>query len=117
MGVISVGSAADLPHIQAHAAPAPHVRTAEPALGEAVGRPQPVPAPNEEQVQRAKAASRSSNVLATPARLRVDGGTGRIVVQILDDNEQVVRQIPPEELLRIASKFKDLQGLLFDEST
>ena len=117
MGVISVGGVTDLPYGQAFAAPAPHVRTAEPAPGEPAARPHAAPAPNEEQVQRAEDAPRSPIASAAPARLHVDGGTGRIVVQILDENEHVVRQIPPEELLRIASKFKDLQGLLFDEST
>jgi len=42
--------------------------------------------------------------------------TGRKpVVQILDENKQVIRQYPPEELLKIASRFRRLQGLLFDE--
>lgn len=47
-------------------------------------------------------------------RLRVDKESNQIVAQILDENNEVVRQIPPEALLELSSKFNKLEGLLFD---
>lgn len=47
-------------------------------------------------------------------RLRVDEESNQIVAQILDENNEVVRQIPPEALLELSSKFNKLEGLLFD---
>jgi len=50
----------------------------------------------------------------TETRLRIDEGTKRIVAQIVNEDHEVIKQIPPEELLRIAARFRDLQGKLFD---
>jgi hypothetical protein len=50
-------------------------------------------------------------------RLHVDEETNRVVAQILDENNEVVRQIPPEALLQLSSKFSQLEGLLFDRET
>lgn len=49
------------------------------------------------------------------AIIRIDEATNRWVAQLVDENNEVIRQIPPEELLKIAAKFRRLQGLLFDE--
>jgi uncharacterized FlaG/YvyC family protein len=48
--------------------------------------------------------------------LRFDEATERIVAQVLNKENQVVKQIPPEELLRILSRLRNLVGLLFDHS-
>ena len=50
-------------------------------------------------------------------RLRVDKESNRIVAQILDENNEVVRQIPPEALLEISSRFNRLEGLLFNRES
>jgi hypothetical protein len=50
-------------------------------------------------------------------RLRVDEESNQIVAQILDENNEVVRQIPPEALLELSSKFNRLEGLLFDRDS
>lgn len=50
-------------------------------------------------------------------RLRVDEESNQIVAQILDENNEVVRQIPPEALLELSSKFNRLEGLLFDRES
>lgn len=47
-------------------------------------------------------------------RLSVDPATDRIVAQIVDANNEVVRQVPPEELLQILAKSREIQGLLFN---
>lgn len=49
-------------------------------------------------------------------RLSVDEATERIVAKILDTTNGVIKQIPPEELLRILAKTREIQGLLFDQN-
>ncbi len=40
--------------------------------------------------------------------------TGRIVIQVVDtDSSQIVRQIPPESVLRFGDTMNQLRGLLF----
>ena len=38
----------------------------------------------------------------------------RIVAQIVDENNEVIKQIPPEEMLKIAARFREISGKLFD---
>ena len=52
----------------------------------------------------------------TGTRVYIDPATKRFVAQILDESHQVIKQIPPEELLRIAARFRELQGVLFDRN-
>lgn len=52
----------------------------------------------------------------TGVRLRFDEGTQRVIAQIVDKDNKVVRQIPPEDVLRIAAKTRELLGLLFDHT-
>jgi flagellar protein FlaG len=43
--------------------------------------------------------------------------TGQIVVKILDgETGEVIREIPPKELLALAESMKELEGLLFNKS-
>ncbi|MGC8738441.1 MAG: flagellar protein FlaG [Candidatus Hydrogenedens sp.] len=51
----------------------------------------------------------------TTTRLKVDEENQRIVIQILDSQNQVIRQIPPEEWLKFLSRWQKVQGLFFDE--
>jgi uncharacterized FlaG/YvyC family protein len=48
-------------------------------------------------------------------RLSVDARTQRIVAQIVDETNQVIKQIPPEELLKIVARSRKLYAKLFDE--
>lgn len=62
-----------------------------------------------DQLQR-KAQSFSPNL-----RFSVDRDTGRTVVKVTDANTQeVIRQIPAEEVLQLAKELDRMQGLLFD---
>jgi len=48
-------------------------------------------------------------------QLRVDDDSGQIVTRIVDRRSQeVIKQIPPTELLKIASRLRAFVGLLFD---
>lgn len=102
---------------RAAAAPAPQSRTVQ--APEAIA-PKAL-APGEEQVQRSAenpGAAEVASVLSTNRpRLRVDEESQQIVIQIVDKNNEVVKQIPPEDLLQLSQKFDRLQGLLFDQTT
>ena len=47
-------------------------------------------------------------------RVHVDEATQRIVAEVLNNQQEVIRQLPPEELLRIAARLDDVVGLIFD---
>ena len=49
-------------------------------------------------------------------KYHIDESSHRIVAQILNENREVIRQLPPEELLEIAARFREVQGILFDKS-
>jgi uncharacterized FlaG/YvyC family protein len=47
----------------------------------------------------------------------VDDATKSMVVKLVDGNTgEVLRQIPPEEILRLRAYYKDHQGLLFNNA-
>ena len=52
----------------------------------------------------------------TGTRLRIDADSKRIIAQIVNEANEVIKQIPPEELLRIKAKSRQIQGLLFDKN-
>ena len=46
-------------------------------------------------------------------RFDIDEVSGRTVINVVDgDTDEVIRQIPPEEMIALAEHFEDLQGLL-----
>jgi len=63
------------------------------------------------------AVSRISDFVQTvkrDLRFSVDETTGRTVVKVIDsETDQVVRQIPADEVLAIAENLQELQGVLF----
>ncbi|MFL9809364.1 MAG: flagellar protein FlaG [Pseudomonas sp.] len=45
----------------------------------------------------------------------VDDSTGQVVIQVLDGNSgKVVRQIPSEDILRLAERLDEMRSLLFE---
>lgn len=53
-------------------------------------------------------------VVQRDLRFSVDDATGRTVVKVIDsETDQVVRQIPADEILAIAENLEALQGVLF----
>jgi len=42
--------------------------------------------------------------------------TGDFVVQVMDpESEEIIKQIPPEDMLKLREKLEELQGILFSE--
>lgn len=52
---------------------------------------------------------------AAGVTMRFDSLTKRVVSQIVNEVNEVIKQIPPEETLRVVAKIHQLQGLLFDQ--
>lgn len=98
--------------------PAPQLRASEGA-SETKLLAQQVQEPNKEQAtQAARPVERETSILSSGVpRFRINKDTKQIIAQIVDEHNKVIRQIPPEELLRVAAKIRKLEGVLFDKST
>ena len=71
----------------------------------------------EERAQSAPVVFAANSVVSARhgTRFRVSEPPRRLIAQIVDANNEVIKEIPPEEVLRIAARFRRLVGLLFDE--
>ena len=50
-------------------------------------------------------------------RFRLDQASGRVAVTVINkETQEIIREIPPEELLEIAQKLHKYCGILFDET-
>lgn len=91
------------------AAARPPVRVAPP-VPPAAEAPAPATAELSAVVDRARAAVRE---VASNLEFSVDGDTGKTVVRVVDTSTQeLIRQIPSEEMLSIARHMDRLEGLL-----
>ena len=79
------------------------------------------PGPSEESVRQPapKTEAQTPDMVKAPpqrtgTRLRIDEASKRIVAQIVNEDNEVTKQIPPEELLRIAARSREISGKLFD---
>lgn len=95
-----------------------------PRLPESKPAPEPASRPADNRVEGVDAEESGvprrlgvQQQLPPNTRLRVDKETNQIVAQILDENNEVVRQIPPEALLELSSSFTRLEGLLFNQES
>lgn len=59
------------------------------------------------------AASRRN--IGSGSKVFRDEATDRYIIQIVNDSNEVIRQVPPEEYIRIAQRFRQITGILFDE--
>ena len=54
-------------------------------------------------------------MLHTNLEFSVDEKTKKIIVKVMDaDTQKVIRQIPPEEMMRISARVQELLGVLID---
>lgn len=102
------------PQEQAKAAPSPSRVSAEQQQADAK-KMKP-----EEQAQALQDASRKANQavagLRSDLQFSVDDTTGSNVVKVVDvKTKEVIRQIPAQEMLVIAKRLDELQGLLIKE--
>lgn len=78
--------------------------------------PPPASPPGQEQVQRAvEQIQRIVSKVAHNLLFTVDQGTGRTIIRVVDSQtNEVIRQMPSEEVLAIAHALDQMQGLLFN---
>jgi len=79
--------------------------------------PPAAPAPDEAAVRRAIAAvNRALQPVTNSLEFSVDGGSGKTIVRVVDtETQQVIRQIPSEEMVEISRVLERLEGLLFKQ--
>ena len=92
------------------------------------GRPTPEVAPskveqkaeNHEEMDEvaqeiAENMNKVASVLNTSLVFSVDKPTGKTVIRVVDsETEKIIRQIPPEEMLRLMQKIRWIMGMLLD---
>lgn len=90
--------------------------------------PEPSPSADAQAIAQTVTAERGNPALErleqqrlanTPSgiRIRVDEPTRQFVAQILNEAQEVIKQIPPEEALEAAARFRVVTGLLFDSNS
>lgn len=84
---------------------------AETGQSQAVARPS---TDTDKPEVRQATESTPPKVESTSTRMRLDGTSKRVVAQIVNQSNEVIKQIPPQELLDIAAKFKKLDAVLFN---
>jgi flagellar protein FlaG len=63
----------------------------------------------------AEANSRIAKSSSASIRFEVHEGTGDLIIQVVDEEtDELIRQLPPEELLRVSESLADLRGILLD---
>ncbi len=90
--------------------------------------PQPVSQPNEEESNEqvllttrkaadgiAEKMNQVASVFNTSLAFSVDEATGKTIIKVMDkETEEMIRQIPPEEMLRMIGKMRYVMGMLLD---
>ena len=123
MGVSSIngqGLAARVPLVAAgvsprEAPPSPGPRTAETVRDTAPPAARVAPGPSEGQTQvAANGHKQSPAIQRTGVRMHLDKASKRIVSQITNDLNEVIKQIPPEELMKVSARIRELEAVLFD---
>lgn len=73
---------------------------------------------NKQQVSNAfKEISSFFQKVHSSLEFKLDDGSGKMIMQIMDtDTNKVIRQIPSEDVLRLAKRLDDLTGMLFKAS-
>ncbi|MGA1861995.1 flagellar protein FlaG [Deferribacter thermophilus] len=72
----------------------------------------------QELKNQVKELNKALDMMNIKREFEVDKDLGEVVVKIVDTQEnKVVRQIPPEEVLKLAKNIREMVGLLFDKTT
>ncbi len=65
--------------------------------------------------QIASALGDAATIFNRAVRFEIDESTDQLITKIINkETNEVIRQIPPEELIRAAARLRDFIGLLFD---
>lgn len=83
-----------------------------PTARESTPRSDEVRTPSAPDILAARTAAKTRG----GTRVRVDRETDQIITQIVNKNNEVIRQLPPEEVLKASARFQRLVGVIFDQS-
>jgi flagellar protein FlaG len=74
--------------------------------------------PSREAVERMLAkANELTKFLSRKLRFSYDDRIDKIIVKVMEgDSEKIIRQIPPEEMIRLSLKMDDIMGMLINQS-
>lgn len=68
------------------------------------------------QVSELVAEIKSEMIRNVDLQFNVHEDTGRVVVTVIDESTgKVIREIPPEEVLKLAASFEKTIGIIFDQ--
>lgn len=91
----------------------------------AANSPQPTfetvqPAPEQINMSVESAVAKANDIAQlfhnTQLNFRIDDATKRVIVSVVDGKSgEVIRQIPPEEMVRLVAYFDKVQALLFSK--
>jgi len=72
---------------------------------------------NKNDVEKAiKRLKQSADIFNRRLDFSIDEKTNRLVVKVIDTKtDKIIKEIPPEQLLRLAAKIQEMIGLLIDE--
>jgi len=110
------GSAVKAQSVTSRETPAlPPVSKPTPAPAEAKAPAVPTEKPQEALKEALEDIERNIDESATSLRFSVDKTTGKTIVSVVDaQTQEVVRQIPAEEIMKMARALDRMQGLLFN---
>ena len=88
-----------------------------PARAPAPKPPDPVELADDRTAQAAikTIVSESRDKIRSGSRIHVDEATDQFVVEIVNSKNEVIRQIPLEEALRLDVLFRKITGIIFDQ--
>jgi flagellar protein FlaG len=56
-----------------------------------------------------------AQVFNTSLTFSVDDATGKSVIEVIDkESEEVIRQIPPKQMLKLVGNMRNVMGMLLD---
>jgi uncharacterized FlaG/YvyC family protein len=74
------------------------------------------PAKNVQRKERIRSpATDAARPRRTGTRVHIDPESKEVIVQIVDENDNVIRQIPAEELLQLRKSAEEFEAKLFDK--
>lgn len=97
-----------------HPQPVTHAATKPTTPAIPVSAPAPIAAPDQEQIRQAIEKIQTAAQMAQSLHFSVDKDTGRTIVRVMDSvTQEVIRQIPTEEVITISHALDRMTGLLF----
>jgi len=61
-------------------------------------------------------SNKMAQIMNSQIRFNIDHDTGQVIVKVINkETQEVIRQIPSEDMVKLASRADELRGLIFNE--